>query len=385
MSLCRPRRRKHNKTNAQTPHTNETLSHHACEHNASAAALSNPPTPASTRTAAAATAASSTHHLADAAASPAAVGRARALTAAVLPAGFSIERVDPAAAQSASHSWAPLEAETFRVRCGPDYKRYGRKEASRPAHGEVVAMDCVRTKGKMMHIMQRGFIELPEPSPNWSESYPEFLVINQCLPAQFHFRLIPTESADGETYHVLTYVRLRAGLAAGWDGEGEPSGPEELFKRFMLRADVDDKVANGLKEIGVVQNLGELSRYLPSGIRGLLTKFNGKPILTRPEQKFFRGPQNRYLEVDLDCHRYSLSTRTAVSQLLKHIGRTEMGFGLVVEARTEKQLPETMAFCCTILRLTKERVPDFPPSEAKEPAPPSIADSDAVALLADAS
>ena len=283
-----------------------------------------------------------------------------------LPAGFSLPVQQPD--QSNEHTWVPLGAGAFRVRCGPDYKKFGRKESSRPALGDVCAMDCVRSKRKMVHIMQYNLIELPSPTLDWSETYPEFLVVNQMLPV--HFRQLPftTESTDGETYNVITFVRLPPGLGKDWDGTTEPKGAEELLKRFLLNADVDPSIAHGLKEIGVVRNLEEVGRRFSRPIFNLMAKFNGKPILTRPEHKFFRDLHNRYFEIDLDAHRYSLATRGAVAAVLKHIGLIEMDYGLVIEARTEDQMPETMCFSCTIMRLQKDRVPDFPPPNDFEPS-----------------
>ena len=40
---------------------------------------------------------------------------------------------------------------------------------------------------------------------------------------------------------------------------------------------------------------------------GLLRRYNDKPLLTRPQQKFFLTPT--YLEVDLDIHNYAYLAR----------------------------------------------------------------------------
>jgi hypothetical protein len=44
-------------------------------------------------------------------------------------------------------------------------------------------------------------------------------------------------STDGETFHLISYVRLSPGLAPDWKSDRDPEGPEELLKRFLLRAD----------------------------------------------------------------------------------------------------------------------------------------------------
>jgi hypothetical protein len=62
----------------------------------------------------------------------------------------------------------------------------------------------------------------------------------------------------------------------------------------------------------MLANLEEVGAKLPSPIMKLLRRFNGKPVLTRPEHTFYRGKGNAYLEISMDGHRYSYATRAAV-------------------------------------------------------------------------
>ena len=94
-----------------------------------------------------------------------------------LKAGFSCPYAPPGT--KATHAWTDLSAETFRVRCGPNYQKNGFKAPSGPALGKVVAVDCLRSEGKIFNFLALNHIALPDPSPNWNEIYPEFLVMNQ--------------------------------------------------------------------------------------------------------------------------------------------------------------------------------------------------------------
>jgi len=111
-------------------------------------------------------------------------------------------------------------------------------------------------------------------------------------------------------------VRLPPGLGRGWDGSEEPRGGAELLKRFLLRADVDARVADCLKEIGLILNLDALEGRMPAAMIAVLRRFNGKPVLTRPQHRFHRDPANRYLAVDLDLHRYQLVTRGTLASFI---------------------------------------------------------------------
>ena len=56
-------------------------------------------------------------------------------------------------------------------------------------------------------------------------------------------------------------------------------------------------MAHCWKMIGVVLNLDEAGKELPSSIQRLIARYNGKPVLSRPQHDFYRDPHNRYLQV----------------------------------------------------------------------------------------
>mmetsp|Transcript_28766 Transcript_28766/g.49109 ORF Transcript_28766/g.49109 Transcript_28766/m.49109 type:complete len:345 (+) Transcript_28766:1-1035(+) len=275
-----------------------------------------------------------------------------------LVAGYSCPKMPMGA--GVDHSWTPCDASHFRVRCGPNYPKLGRKEASGPALGEVVAMDTLRMKKKCFRLMATGHIALPEPSPDWDETYPEFLVVNQMLPVHFNSALVAGEHADGETVALVFYVRLKRGLSA-WRSDRDPEGAEQLLRRFLLRADQDAAIAHAFKEIGRIEDFGELEGVLPSSVLSLLKRFNGKPVLTRPEHSFYRDPQNRFFECDIDGHRYKYLTRTAVHKSLPCCKHLKLEAGFVVEARKEAEMPEVMALCCVLHKLQLDKFAAFPP------------------------
>ena len=94
---------------------------------------------------------------------------------------------------------------------------------------------------------------------------------------------------------------------------------------------------------------------------GLIRKYNGKPVLTRPEHYFHIDPQRRYMAVDLDGHRYKYLTRTAVDMGIGVVEDMDLGYGYVIEGKQTAELPEVMACCCRIIKLQKARAKSFPP------------------------
>jgi len=231
---------------------------------------------------------------------------------------------------------------------------------SKPEHH--VGRDILRTERKIFNLLSLNHIALPPPTPGWSDVYPEFLVINQMLPSKFANTFMTSRTkTDGETFNLIVYVRLQPDLAPGWTDDQEPSNAEELLKRFLLRADQDPAIAHCFKEIGVIRNLEALASRLPSSLFSLMKKFNGKPVLTRPEHYFHRDPQNRYFMCDLDAHCYQYLTRSAIAKGMSFVGAMQLGYGYVVEARKEHEMPEAMTCCCEIFRMQEPKAMWFPP------------------------
>uniref|UniRef100_A0A7S2IDK0 Protein ENHANCED DISEASE RESISTANCE 2 C-terminal domain-containing protein n=1 Tax=Haptolina brevifila TaxID=156173 RepID=A0A7S2IDK0_9EUKA len=113
--------------------------------------------------------------------------------------------------------------------------------------------------------------------------------------------------------------------------------------------------------IGIVRNLDSIVRHLPGFLASLMRRYNGKPVLTRPEHYFYRDPQNRYFACDLDGHCYKYMTRNAVHAGLQNCHRIKLAFGYVVEARKDQEMPEVMICSCELLNLSEGQACTFPP------------------------
>lgn len=85
-----------------------------------------------------------------------------------------------------------------------------------------------------------------------------------------------------------------------------------------------DKTRDRLKLIARVVNVEQWAKEGPlsSYEHGLLKRYNDKPILTRPQHTFFRGPN--YMEVDLDIHTYAWVARQAFGSFIPRLGEYEL-------------------------------------------------------------
>jgi hypothetical protein len=84
---------------------------------------------------------------------------------------------------------------------------------------------------------------------------------------------------------------------------------------------------------GRVANLEKWARVAP--LNGteykLLLNYNEKPVLTRPQQMFYVGPN--YLEVDLDVHSYAFLARKALWGYHDRIATVVWDNGFVIQVR----------------------------------------------------
>ncbi|KAI8533811.1 hypothetical protein RHMOL_Rhmol10G0038300 [Rhododendron molle] len=229
-----------------------------------------------------------------------------------------------------SDCWSPIEPSTLRVR-GGNYLRDKKKDsASNHAAFYPLGVDVFLSPRKIDHIAR--FVELQ--ALNSSGEVPAILVVNlQTNPFLIlHKFFICYKFLISPWKYPCFSLQQRL-----IDDEVERvrGFPLETTAPFRER----------LKILGRVVNMEDL--HLNAAERKLMTAYNEKPVLSRPQHEFYLG-QN-YFEIDLDMHRFGYIPRKGFETFQERLKNCILDFGLTIQGNKPEDLPENV-LCCVRLK-----------------------------------
>ena len=249
---------------------------------------------------------------------------------------------------------------TFFVR-SKDYMKTKIKEPAQESIYTLLGVDMYSFDTKLDHISQ--YIDLPTP-PTLG---PEALALpeNERLPPLLIFNLqCPTYPPsvfggnDGPGHSLVYYFAL----PEGW----EPSMVENkaalgLAQRFFSDGIEFDgqPTRDRLKLLPRVVNVEEWGVKGPlSGAElRLLRNYNGKPILTRPQHRFYSNAERQYAEIVLDIHQFAYIARRAFSGFVPRLSTVIFEDAFVLQGNRAEELPEVLLAAVKLYHVdfTKQR------------------------------
>ncbi|CAM9866590.1 unnamed protein product, partial [Chrysoparadoxa australica] len=260
------------------------------------------------------------------------------------------EGFQPGDISAPPRTWLQGSAALFNVR-GKEYIQDRKKVTGTGPIYEMVGMDMFGTEARVMHIadtMSLASVTESLPAvPSQAAAVPPLLVVNVQLPTASPVFMSSAE--DGPGYQVVLYYRLTAASAQAYGSISTASEALKLWLEYCKKWEEDDTMKGRLKVMAVVGNMDSL------GLPGLITKYNGKPVLINRSGSYVKGQTTsasgeevRYLEMDINVHRFSYMAKKGLYGLGDRFPEMLLHIGFTIEGRVASELPEALLACTTL-------------------------------------
>lgn len=258
-----------------------------------------------------------------------------------------------------------VDPSKFKLRIGPNYKKYKKKNISGPALYDLIALDIVNTDGAIMNVDETFSVPHVKGMTDvntGNEFVPPLLVVNIMIPRDPPaFRVDKENSTKGDFCMAILYLGITEQTLNDLRSNSQNASPAvRLFSEWCKRGDNDPDFRTRLKMIVNIDGIEDL------GIPSFLKKYNGKPSLVKKHigSLTHRTTRDglRYSEININLRNWRYVSRKGVYSAIPFIARSKFSLGLTIEGRDDDELPEVLLGGCHIMNF------DFVEAPLKEVA-----------------
>ncbi|CAE8675364.1 unnamed protein product [Polarella glacialis] len=259
------------------------------------------------------------------------------------PAPLAVPRASPGLGV-----WAEGDAQSFRLRCGPDYRQKRLKETPGPPLYRCVSAEVVEAQAQIRSCtasfssQPTGLNPESEARSGSSQTHdlasiglPNVIVVNFQLPFCAGPWLKGQHPKEDHGCSVLLFFQLQA------MPDMEIPAAARLLARYLHEEGHPKKegqmVSGCFKAIGVLEDLDQLN--ITAAARPIMRQFNGKPVLVEREtRRYAFGTE--LVELAIDVRGFNPVARSLLQRLRGQLPVTSVQLGLLVQGCSDAELPE---------------------------------------------